>query len=54
MQPISEAVYQKHLTPSPLPLIPFTEWVARLGKHATDTNEEDVRHVVSTLNNLSW
>lgn len=47
MQFISEAVYQKHLTPSSLPLIPFTEWVERLEKHAVNASEEDVRMVVS-------
>lgn len=47
VQPISEAIYQKGLTSSPLPLISFTQWVERLEKHAVDTSEEDVRRAVS-------
>ena len=46
MQPVSDVVYQKGLTPSPLPLISFTEWVARLERDATDASEENVRRVV--------
>ena len=46
MQPISEVMYQKRLTPFPLPLIPFTEWVQRLEKRAVNTSEEDVGRVV--------
>ncbi|KAH0833861.1 putative aminoadipate reductase [Lanmaoa asiatica] len=45
MQSISEAVYKKHLTSSPLPLIPFTQWVARLEKYIVDASGEDVRRV---------
>lgn len=47
MQPVSEAMYQKGLTPSPLPLVRFAEWVERLEKYAVDANEENVRRVVS-------
>ncbi|KAG6374188.1 hypothetical protein JVT61DRAFT_4841 [Boletus reticuloceps] len=45
MQPISEALYQKHLTPSRLPLIPFTEWVERLEEQAANTTEENAQRV---------
>ncbi|KAF8438365.1 putative aminoadipate reductase [Boletus edulis BED1] len=45
MQPISEALYQKHLTSSRLPLIPFTEWVERLEEEAANTNEENAQRV---------
>ena len=54
MRPISEAVYQKQVTPSPLPLIPFTEWVERLDMYAADmTSEEDIQRVVSYMRNAS-
>lgn len=49
MQPISEAVYQKHLTSSPLPLIPFAKWVERLERYTTNANEENIRQVVSCI-----
>ena len=49
MQFISEAVCRKRLTPSPLPLIPFTEWVERLEMHAVDTNGESVQYMVSRI-----
>ena len=45
MEPIREAVYQKHhLTSSLLPLIPFSQWVARLDACAVEAN---MRRVVS-------
>ena len=45
MEPIREALYQKHhLTSSPLPLIPFSQWVARLDACAVEAN---MRRVVS-------
>lgn len=47
MQPISEAVYQKHLTSSALALIPFGEWVTRLNACVVDTREANIRRVVS-------
>ncbi|KAH0833866.1 putative nonribosomal peptide synthetase [Lanmaoa asiatica] len=45
MQPISEVVYQKRLTSSPLPLIPFSRWVVRLNECAANTSEANIRRV---------
>jgi hypothetical protein len=47
MQPMRDAVYQKDLTSSLLPLIPFSQWVTRLDACAVDTHEANIRRVVS-------
>ena len=47
MQSIRDTLYQRHLTSSPLPLIPFSEWVTRLDVCAVDSSEANIRRVVS-------
>ena len=48
MQPMSEAVYRKDLTSSPLPLIGFSQWVARLNERAVaeSMSEANIRRLV--------
>ncbi|KIJ61725.1 hypothetical protein HYDPIDRAFT_158984 [Hydnomerulius pinastri MD-312] len=45
MKPISVALQQKNLTPLLLPLVSFGEWVERLEKYATESNEDNIRRV---------
>ncbi|KAF7979760.1 hypothetical protein HWV62_41154 [Athelia sp. TMB] len=45
MRPLGEALCRAGVTPAPLPLVPFAEWLARLEKRAAHADENEMRAI---------
>ncbi|KAG1821535.1 uncharacterized protein BJ212DRAFT_903805 [Suillus subaureus] len=45
IQPIAEAMVEHKITSSPLPFVPFSEWLERLESSAKDVSEETMKRI---------
>ncbi|KAG2095134.1 putative aminoadipate reductase [Suillus discolor] len=45
MQPIADALVERKVTSSPLPLVPFSEWLEKLESSAKDLGEESMERI---------
>jgi hypothetical protein len=46
MQPVADAIFERKVTSDPLPLVPFSEWFAKLESSAKDVSEGNMKRVV--------
>jgi hypothetical protein len=49
MRPISGAIFKRKITGTPLPLVPFSEWLGKLESSAKGASKETMERVVREI-----
>ena len=53
MRPVADAIFERKITSSPLPLVPFSEWLEKLESSGKIASEENINRIVSVLFQLT-